>query len=110
MPHELTEQNRKNWVGICKQDLLKFKSKKYKLSNVMTGDKCLLDYRYICKNKSTQRCVGEGLNLKNTVWRHKIPILIAWSCALRILVIWLNQGHLTSHPDAKSLIKQITDI
>ncbi len=36
MPYELTEENRKNWVDICKQNLLKFKSKKWKLSNVVT--------------------------------------------------------------------------
>jgi hypothetical protein len=29
---------------------------------------------YICKNKSPHRCVGEGLNLKNTVWRHKMSL------------------------------------
>jgi hypothetical protein len=40
IPHELTEKNRKERVRICKQNLEKFKSNKWKLSDVVTGDEC----------------------------------------------------------------------
>jgi len=38
IPHELTEQNHKERVRICKQNLEKFKSNKWKLCDVVTGD------------------------------------------------------------------------
>jgi len=38
IPHELTEQNRKERVRICKQNLEKFKSNKWRLCDVVTGD------------------------------------------------------------------------
>jgi len=44
----------------------------------MTGDKRLLYNRDSCKNKSTQRCVDEGLNLTNTIWRHKMSLKTTW--------------------------------
>jgi hypothetical protein len=38
LPHELTEKNRKERVRICKHNLEKFKSNKWKLCDVVTGD------------------------------------------------------------------------
>ncbi len=39
IPHVLTEQNHKERVRICKQNLDKFKSSKWRLYGVVTGDR-----------------------------------------------------------------------
>ncbi len=68
----------------------------------MTGDKCLLYYRYICKSKSTQRCVGEGLNLKNTVWRHKTMFCNFFKTTRLFKGSYFEQGVTTDNKTFKS--------
>jgi len=71
IPHELTEQNSKERVRICKHNLEKFKSNKWKLCDVVTGDEYWFYHRHIGKKKSTQSWVGEGENLKTVVQRQQ---------------------------------------
>ena len=71
IPHELTEQNRKERVRICKQNLEKFKSNKWRLCDVVTGDECWFYHRHIGKKQSTQSWVGEGENPRTVVRRQQ---------------------------------------
>ena len=49
IPHELVEQKRKDRVRICKHNLEKFKSNKWRLCDVVTDDECFIYHRHIVK-------------------------------------------------------------
>ena len=69
--HELTEQNCKERARICYQNLEKFKSNKWRLCDVVTGDECLFYHRHFGKKQLTQSCVGEGENPRTIVRRQQ---------------------------------------
>jgi hypothetical protein len=59
---------------MCNQNLKKFKSNKCRLCDSVRGDGCLFYHRHIGRNKSTQRCVGEGLNPKSSFDSRKMSV------------------------------------
>jgi hypothetical protein len=71
IPYKLTAQNRKERVRICKQNLEKFKSNKWKLCDVVTGDECWFYHRHIGKKQLAQSWVGEGENPRIIVRRQQ---------------------------------------
>ena len=61
IPHYLTDNNRKERVKVCIENLKKFKENKWQLSDLITGDESWFYLRHI-KYKSTNSssvCEGE---------------------------------------------------
>ena len=62
VPHELTEQNHKDRVRMCLEDLSKFEDGTWRLCDVVTGDESWFYWRQVGKKQS------------NNVWSQKPEI------------------------------------
>ena len=67
VPHHLTEENRKERVRICKQNLDKFKENKWRLTDVVTGYESWFYLQQIGKKQSNMSWVAEGQNPRTVV-------------------------------------------
>jgi len=60
VPHFLTEENRKERVRICKENLAKFNEGKWRWCDVITGDESWFYHRNIGSKQSNASWVAEG--------------------------------------------------
>jgi histone-lysine N-methyltransferase SETMAR len=60
IPHKLSDQNRKERVEACQENLAKFQEGKWRLCDVITGDKSRFYLRQIGHESSNSVWVGEG--------------------------------------------------
>ena len=71
VPHQLSEENRKERVRICKENLAKFKENKWRLADVVTGDQSWFYLRQVGKKQSNKSWVGEGEKPRTVVKRDR---------------------------------------
>ena len=55
VPHELTEQNRKDRVRMCLENLAKFEDGTWRLCDVVTGDESWFYWRQVGKKQSNNQ-------------------------------------------------------
>jgi histone-lysine N-methyltransferase SETMAR len=60
IPHKLSDQNRKERVEACQENLTKFQEGKWRLCDVITGDESWLYLRQIGHKSSNSVWIGEG--------------------------------------------------
>lgn len=60
VPHNLTEENRRNRVRLCEENLAKFRDSSWRLCDVITGDASWFYWRQIGHKQSNKSWVGEG--------------------------------------------------
>ena len=60
VPHNLTEENRKERVRICKENLAKFNEGKWRWCDVITGDESWFYHRNIGSKQSNAIWVAKG--------------------------------------------------
>ena len=66
-PHELTEQNRKDRVRMCLENLAKFEDGTWRLCDVVTGDESWFYWRQVGKKQSNKSWVAEGEKARTVV-------------------------------------------
>jgi histone-lysine N-methyltransferase SETMAR len=71
IPHNLTAKNRKERVEACKENLAKFESGKWRLSDVVTSDEFCFYWRQIDKKRSQASWVGENEKPRTVVKRDR---------------------------------------
>lgn len=71
VPHELTDQNRKNRVKMCKENLAYFRDGPGRLSDILTGDETWIYHRSIGRKTSNASWIGEGEPPRTVVRRDK---------------------------------------
>ena len=67
VPHELTEQNRKDRVRMCLENLAKFEDGTWRLCDVVTGDESWFYWRQVGKKQSNKSWVAEGEKARTVV-------------------------------------------
>ena len=60
VPHELSEKNLQDRVGICRENLAKIKDNKWRLGDIITGDESWFYHRQIGKKQSNRAWFNEG--------------------------------------------------
>ena len=69
VPHNLTDKNRLDRVQACRENLDKFKSNKWRLCDVITGDESWFYHRQIGRKQSNRSWIGEGESPRTVVRR-----------------------------------------
>ena len=71
IPHELTEQNKKQRVSICRDNLDKLKSGQWRLCDIVTGDETWIYQRNIGTKQSNMSWCAEGESSGTVVRRNQ---------------------------------------
>ena len=69
VPHELTPQQKKERVRICRENLDNFLNNSWRLCNIITGDETWIYFRQIGRKASNSQWIGEGQKPKTIVRR-----------------------------------------
>jgi hypothetical protein len=70
IPHELTEQNRRERFRICKHNLENFNSNKWKLCDVVTGDEYWFCQSWVDEGENPKIVVRRQQNDPKTMFCH----------------------------------------
>ena len=71
IPHELTEQGKKQRVDICRANLAKLKSGEWRLNDIVTGDETWIYHRDIGTKQSNMTWCGQGESPATVVRRNQ---------------------------------------
>lgn len=69
VPHDLTPDQKKERVRICRENLAKFQSDSWRTCNIITGDETYIYCRQIGRKASNTHWIGDGQSPKTTVRR-----------------------------------------
>ena len=96
VPHLLTEKNRQDRVSICQENLRKFKSKAWRLCDVLTGDESWFYWRQLGRKQSNASWVAEGQSPRTVVRREqfesKTMVCIFFRTRGAELITWFERG------------------
>jgi len=96
VPHDLTEENRKERVAACRENLRMFKENKWRLCDVITGDESWIYWRQIGRKSSNASWIGEDESPKTVVRRNqfepKTMVSVFYKTTGLVHVHFLNKG------------------
>ena len=101
IPHNLSEENKKERFRICRQNLAKLKSGKWRLCDVVTGDESWMYHWQIKKKCLNASWCGEGQNARAVLRRRKFDAKTMFTIFFRssgiISIKYLDRGKTINH-------------
>ena len=101
IPHELTEQNRKDRVRICIENLVKFDDGTWRLCDAVTGDESWFYWRQVGKKQSNKSWVAEGEKARTVVkigrFESKNLFTIFFRTSGVVHISYLDKGKTINH-------------
>lgn len=115
VPHDLTDENRKARVAICKKNLALIKSGSWRLGDILTGDESWFYHRHISKRERNKKWVYAGDKPNIVVRRGKFEPKTMFSLFFRRTgLVHLSSMHkgtsITSQTYVDNCLKPITSI
>ena len=69
MPHQLTAEQKKEWVKLSRENLAKFRAGSWRLCDIITGDEMWIYHRQIGHKSTNASWIAEGQSLATIVRR-----------------------------------------
>jgi [histone H3]-lysine36 N-dimethyltransferase SETMAR len=96
VPHELSDENRKLRVEICRENLKKISQGKWRLSDIITGDESWFYHRQVGKKQSNASWVKEGERprtvVRNTQFSPKTMFCIFFKASGPVHISYVDKG------------------
>jgi [histone H3]-lysine36 N-dimethyltransferase SETMAR len=96
VPHDLTDQQKRNRVNFCRENLAKFRTNSWRLCNIVTGDETFIYLRQIGRKQSNARWTAQGESpgtvVRRSIYEPKVLFSIFFKSTGPLLVHAVDKG------------------